>query len=123
MRKNRTIYRAKHIPLDELYTRGELIDLEKEFASAVKEGEVISKLDVEVILHNMGITVEQSELNNHIGILKPDFKEESIDYELFVRIVALTLELKNFGEKEMMLQEGYEEDVNEEYHWYNQDQK
>lgn len=91
MRKNRTIYRAKHIPLDELYTRGELIDLEKEFASAVKEGEVISKLDVEVILHNMGITVEQSELNNHIGILKPDFKEESIDYELFVRIVALTL--------------------------------
>jgi hypothetical protein len=25
VRKNRTLYRAKHIPLDELYTRGELL--------------------------------------------------------------------------------------------------
>jgi len=27
VRKNRTIYRAKHIPLDELYTKGELLEL------------------------------------------------------------------------------------------------
>jgi hypothetical protein len=46
VRKNRTLYRAKHIPLDELYTRGELVELEKEFNVAVSEKEVITKLSL-----------------------------------------------------------------------------
>jgi hypothetical protein len=39
-----------------------------------------------------------------------------------VRVVALTLELKNFSEQDAMLQEGYEQDLEEEKQWYNQEQ-
>lgn len=46
VRKNRTLYRAKHIPLDELYTKTELLELEKEFGVAVNESELISKLSL-----------------------------------------------------------------------------
>jgi len=45
---------------------------------------------------------------DHIKSIKADYKEDQIDYELFVRVVALSLELKNFSEKDTMLEEGYE---------------
>ena len=120
VRKNRTIYRAKHIPLDELYTKGELMELEKEFGVAVNEKETISKLSLEAILQNMGINIDQDELTESLKSLKADYKEEDIDYELFVRVVALSLELKNYADNEEMLEEGYEEDVEEEKKWFNQ---
>ena len=70
----------------------------------------------------MGIQIEEDELLQHLKNIKPDYKEDEIDYELFVRVVALTLELKNFSEQDTMLQEGYEHDLDEEKRWYNQEQ-
>ena len=35
-------------------------------------------------------------------------------------MVALSLELKNYADNEEMLEEGYEEDVEEEKKWFNQ---
>lgn len=35
VRKDRTVYRARYIPLDELYSKDELQDLVKEFSAAV----------------------------------------------------------------------------------------
>ena len=40
-----------------------------------------------------------------------------------MRVVALSLELKNYGENDEMLEEGFEEDMEEEKNWYNQEQK
>jgi hypothetical protein len=40
-----------------------------------------------------------------------------------VRVVALSLELKNFNEREVMIEEGVEEDFEEEKRWYNQETK
>ena len=74
------------------------------------------------MLQNMGIQIEEDELLQHLKNIKPDYKEDEIDYELFVRVVALTLELKNFSEQDTMLQEGYEHDLDEEKRWYNQEQ-
>ena len=51
----------------------------------------------------MGINIDQDELSESLKCLRPDYKEEDIDYELFVRVVALSLELKNYGEHEVML--------------------
>jgi hypothetical protein len=68
----------------------------------------------------MGINIDETEMLGHIKAIKPEYKEDEIDYELFVRVVALSLELKNFSEKEEMLEEGYEEDMDEEKRWYNQ---
>jgi Ca2+-binding EF-hand superfamily protein len=64
---------------------------------AVNERETITKLSLEAILHNMGINIEEGELLRHIREIKADYKEDEIDYELFVRVVALSLELKNFS--------------------------
>lgn len=69
----------------------------------------------------MGIQIDEDELLQHIKDLRPEYKEDEIDYELFVRVVALTLELKNFSEQDAMLQEGYEQDLDEEKKWYNQE--
>lgn len=69
----------------------------------------------------MGIQIDEDELLQHIKDLRPEYKEDEIDYELFVRVVALTLELKNFSEQDAMLQEGYEQDLDEEKRWYNQE--
>ena len=88
---------------------------------AVSEREVVTKLSVEAILQNMGIQMEESELVEHLRSIRPDFKDDEIDFELFVRVVALSLELKNFSEREDMLEEGFEEDAEEEKTWYNQE--
>lgn len=40
-----------------------------------------------------------------------------------MRVVALSLELKNYSEQEAMLEEGFEEDLEEEKNWYNQENK
>ena len=52
----------------------------------------------------MGIQIDQEDLAVHLKTLRADFKEDEIDYELFVRVVALSLELKNYGEHEVMLE-------------------
>ena len=70
----------------------------------------------------MSIQIEEDELLPLLKDIKPEYKEDEIDYELFVRVVALTLELKNFSEQDAMLQEGYEHDLDEEKRWYNQEQ-
>lgn len=51
----------------------------------------------------MGIQIDEDDLLRHIKSIRSDYKEDEIDYELFVRVVALSLELKNFSEQDAML--------------------
>lgn len=44
VRKTRTVYRAKFIPIDELYTEEERIELYKEFAAACDDNRLVSVL-------------------------------------------------------------------------------
>ena len=74
---------------------------------------------MEAILNGMGIVVERSELQNYLGQMKKDFNEEEIDFELFVRVVAFLLELRNFEGEEVGKEE--EEEVEEERKWFNQE--
>lgn len=46
VRKDRTIYRARFIPLDELYSKDELSELVKEFSAAANEKNFISEVDL-----------------------------------------------------------------------------
>ena len=59
----------------------------------------------------MGISTDSDELLENLKAVRPDYKEDAIDYQLFVRVVALSLELRNFAEKEAVIQEGEEEDL------------
>ena len=71
----------------------------------------------------MGINIDHEELTQSLKSLKHDYKEEDIDYELFVRVVALSLELKNYGQTQAMLEQGFEEDMEEQKKWFNQQEK
>lgn len=39
----------------------------------------------------MGIQIDEDDLLRHIKSIRQDYKEDEIDYELFVRVVALSL--------------------------------
>ena len=58
VRKDRTYYRAKYIPLDELYTKEELLDLTKEFSAATNERDLISEISLQGILLNMNFEMD-----------------------------------------------------------------
>ncbi len=56
--------------------------------------------------------------------IKADYKDEQIDYELFVRTIAMLLELRNLSDPDhSKLQIQDEEDELEEKNWYNQEGK
>ena len=55
--------------------------------------------------------------------VRPELKEDEIDFELFVRVVALLLELRNLNSVENEHEEeDDEEDVEEEKKWHNQEE-
>ena len=53
VRSDRTIYRAKYIPIDELYTKDEIGELVREFTSASNEKGKINIINISAILSNM----------------------------------------------------------------------
>lgn len=53
VRRERTFYRAKFIPLDELYTKEEIQDLIKEFSTGSNEKEFITLINLNAVLMNM----------------------------------------------------------------------
>ena len=53
VKRERTFYRARFIPLDELYTKDELQDLVKEFGTGSNEKETLNLINLNAILMNM----------------------------------------------------------------------
>lgn len=53
VRRGRTFYRAKYIPLDELYTKEEIQDLIREFGTGSNEKEVVNLVNLNAVLMNM----------------------------------------------------------------------
>lgn len=58
VRKDRTIYRARFIPIDELYTEEERLELYKEFAAACDDNRMVSILGLQAVLVNMDFELE-----------------------------------------------------------------
>lgn len=53
VRRERTFYRAKFIPLDELYTKEEMQDLLKEFSTGSNEKDLMNLINLSAVLMNM----------------------------------------------------------------------
>ena len=47
---------------------------------AISEKEFISRLSMEAILENMGISTDSDELLENLKAVRPDYKEDAIDY-------------------------------------------
>lgn len=58
VRQERTIYRAKFIPIDELYSKEELNELVKEFSAAANDNGKITIVNVQAILVSMNFDLQ-----------------------------------------------------------------
>lgn len=58
---------------------------------AVNESDQITELSFQAILINMGIQLEKEEIVSYMKDINPAYKDEHIDYELFVRTIAMLL--------------------------------
>jgi hypothetical protein len=47
----------------------------------------------------MGIQLEREQLVSYLKDISPGYKDDQINYEIFVRTIALLLELRNLTEK------------------------
>lgn len=60
VRKERTFYRARFIPLDELYTKEEMQDLLKEFSTGANEKDMLNLINMAAVLMNMNFELTGS---------------------------------------------------------------
>ena len=97
VRQNRTFYRARFIPLDELYNKAELNDLIKEFSVAAQEdkGVITSFVGLEAALQAMGFDLTDEEIKSYLGLLESNLNPNQIHFELFARLIAILLEEHN----------------------------
>ena len=63
VRRERTFYRAKFIPLDELYSKDEIQDLIKEFGTGSNEKEYLNLINLNAVLMNMNFDLSGDYLN------------------------------------------------------------
>ncbi|KRX10507.1 hypothetical protein PPERSA_01519 [Pseudocohnilembus persalinus] len=94
VRKERTIYRARYIPLDELYSKEEIYELAKQFSVGVvnEAEEKITDVDLQAILQNMNFGLQQEQIYEYLEKINPEINNEKIDFETFARVVAIILE-------------------------------
>ena len=96
-RQSRTFYRARFIPLDELYNKDELNDLIKEFTVAIQtdKGQITSFIALEAALQAMGFDLQQEEILSYLNLLDSTTNPNLISFEFFARLVAILLEEHN----------------------------
>jgi len=120
----RMFYRARFIPINELFTEDELKDLLKEFNAAANEAEVLNLINLRAILYNLNFDQTEDEIREMLLNVEEVVNPDEVDFELFCRLVAVYLELANnpklFGNTETPAkseqQSGIRNDEEEEYY-------
>ena len=94
-RDQRVHYRAKHIPIEDLFCKEELEDLENQFSVAANEEHFITFIYLNAILQQMNFQKTEEEIESHLKSLNPNADLECIDFENFSRLIAILLEELN----------------------------
>eukprot|EP01017_Pseudomicrothorax_dubius_P014281 TRINITY_DN1668_c0_g2_i1.p1 TRINITY_DN1668_c0_g2~~TRINITY_DN1668_c0_g2_i1.p1 ORF type:complete len:395 (+),score=104.70 TRINITY_DN1668_c0_g2_i1:132-1316(+) len=92
VKKDRTLYRARFVPLYELYNDDELEELLKEFKTASNSKNAVNFTNLVALLHQMGIEYEEEEVRKVLKQVEDDAKEEEIPFQTFARMIAIILE-------------------------------
>ncbi|KAL4490320.1 hypothetical protein ABPG72_004359 [Tetrahymena utriculariae] len=121
VRKQRTIYRARYIPIDELYTEEERLELYKEFAAACDDNRKVSVLGLNAILANMDFELTDEDIKDYLEKLKPENPQADIDYDTFARLIAIILEDKSFDQGQEENDQVYEDENEEDLQQYQND--
>jgi hypothetical protein len=91
----RMFYRARFIPINELFTEDELKDLLKEFNAATNEGDVVNLINLRAILYNLNFDQTEEEISEMILNIEGEVNPDEVDFEIFCRLVAIYLEIAN----------------------------
>jgi len=94
-KQSRLFYRARFIPINELFTQEELKDLLKEFNSATNENETLNLINLRAILYNLNFDQTEDEIKDLLLNIEQEVNPDEVDFELFCRLVAVYLELSN----------------------------
>ncbi|CAD8111778.1 unnamed protein product [Paramecium sonneborni] len=101
-RKERIIYRAIHIPLDEMYSKQEMEDLALQFESASNQEHKITLINSKAIFQSMGFEIEEKLLQTYLKHLQQDkYNEFEIELETFMRLVAIILESQGYDQSDI----------------------
>ena len=95
VKKDRTLYRAKYLPLDELFKGDDLNSLIEEFNKSVDQNGFNSFVNVISILYELDLKMPDEDVNNYLQLLISDYSQEEIDFEVFARLVAIVIEDSN----------------------------
>jgi hypothetical protein len=91
----RLFYRARFIPINELFSQEELKDLLREFNSATNEKDTLNLINLRAILYNLNFDQTEEEIKDMLMSIEEEVNPEEVDFELFCRLVAVYLELAN----------------------------
>ena len=98
-KRERAKFRAQYIPIEEMFTGAELMDLKLAFDAAAQGEAFVNLLSLKTLFSSMGIFPASDEmLNELLRSCGKDGDEDVISFDLFARSVALLLE-ENAAEK------------------------
>jgi len=94
-KQGRMFYRARFIPINELFTEEELKDLLKEFNAATNEADTVNLINLRAMLYNLNFDQTEEEINEMLLNVEEGVNANEVDFELFCRLVAIYLEISN----------------------------
>lgn len=89
-RRDRTHYRAKYIPLDELFDKDELEELIQEFR--VNDEDTINIILMAAVLSKLEFELTADEIKEYVTKVKDSPDYDHIDFDTFARVFAVLLE-------------------------------
>lgn len=119
VKRDRTFYRARFIPLDELYSKEELQDLIRDFSTGANEKGNLNMVNLIAVLASMNFELSgffpffylkwnfyiekrnekiyfifciEEEVDSYLRKLNESYNHDEIDLQLFARLVAILLE-------------------------------
>ena len=91
-KRERAKFRASYIPIEEMFTQVELMDLKQAFEAAAQGEAYVNLLSLKTLFANMGIFPSDDMLVELLKSCGKEGEEDAISFDLFARSVALLLE-------------------------------
>ena len=91
-KRDRATFRAQFIPVEEMFTAHELMDLKQAFEAAAQGEAFVNILSLKTLFSSMGIFPTDEMLNELLIACGKGEDEDAISFDLFARTVALLLE-------------------------------
>ena len=114
VKRTRGIYRALHLPLEDMFKNEELTQLKEAFDEGSQNTDEIDLLNMKAIFENLGVVATEDELKTNLMLcLKTNEEVVTAGFDEFARIFAILIE-KNLKEENEENEDNEENEENEE---------